>query len=146
MVYRQAIYNRGVESMRKVIKLKNGWNFTFYGGIYRDIEILIVKKEHFDLDYYGGPGIKYTTSVSGKDADVNVVTYINEAAKEAGAKVVVELLDDRGNVIADGEGQDVTLHISNVHLWDGLNYWQKVVHRYLFLLNLPLLQMKLGKI
>ena len=95
-------------------------DFTFYGGIYRDIEILIVKKEHFDLDYYGGPGIKYTTSVSGKDADVNVVTYINDAAKEAGAKVVVELLDDRGNVIADGEGQDVTLHISNVHLWDGL--------------------------
>ena len=73
-----------------------------------------------DLDYYGGPGIKYTTTVSGKDADVNVMTYINEAAKEAGAKVVVELLDDKGNVIADGEGQDVTLHISNVHLWDGL--------------------------
>ena len=96
-------------------------DFTFYGGIYRDIEILIVKKEHFDLDYYGGPGIKYTTSVSGKDADVNVVTYINEAAKEAGAKVVVELLDDRGNVVADAEGQDVTLHISNVHLWDGLD-------------------------
>ena len=95
-------------------------DFTFYGGIYRDIEILIVKKEHFDLDYYGGPGIKYTTTVSEKDADVNVVTYINEAAKEAGAKVVVELLDDSGNVIADGEGQDVTLHISNVHLWDGL--------------------------
>ena len=95
-------------------------DFTFYGGIYRDIEILIVKKEHFDLDYYGGPGIKYTTTVSGKNADVNVVTYINEAAKEAGAKVVVELLDDKGNVIADGEGQDVTLHISNVHLWDGL--------------------------
>ena len=95
-------------------------DFTFYGGIYRDIEILIVKKEHFDLDYYGGPGIKYTTTVSGKDADVNVMTYINEAAKEAGAKVVVELLDDKGNVISDGEGQDVTLHISNVHLWDGL--------------------------
>ena len=95
-------------------------DFTFYGGIYRDIEILIVKKEHFDLDYYGGPGIKYTTTVSGKDADVNVMTYINEAAKEAGAKVVVELLDAKGNVIADGEGQDVTLHISNVHLWDGL--------------------------
>ncbi|MBP3665372.1 MAG: glycoside hydrolase family 2 protein [Tyzzerella sp.] len=95
-------------------------DFTFYGGIYRDIEILIVKKEHFDLDYYGGPGIKYTTTVSGKDADVNVMTYINEAAKEAGARVVVELLDAKGNVIADGEGQDVTLHISNVHLWDGL--------------------------
>ncbi len=95
-------------------------DFTFYGGIYRDIEILIVKKEHFDLDYYGGPGIKYTTTVTGKDAEVNVVTYVNEEAKKAGAKVVVELLDDRGNVIADAEGLDVTLHITNVHLWDGL--------------------------
>ena len=95
-------------------------DFTFYGGIYRDIEILIVRKEHFDLDYYGGPGIKYKAAVTGKDAEVNVVTYINEEAKKSGAKVVVELLDDRGNVIADAEGLDVTLHITNVHLWDGL--------------------------
>ncbi len=96
-------------------------DFTFYGGIYRDIEVLIVKKEHFDLEYYGGPGIKYTTEVSGKDADVRVVTYVNDAAKEAEAKVVVELTDDKGNIVAEAEGTDVTLHIPNVHLWDGLD-------------------------
>lgn len=95
-------------------------DFTFYGGIYRDVEILVVSKEHFDLDYYGGPGIKYTTEVVGKSADVHVVTYINEDAKDAGATVVVELLDSRGNVVADAAGTDVTLRISNVHLWDGL--------------------------
>ncbi len=95
-------------------------DFTFYGGIYRDVELLIVKKEHFDLDYYGGPGMKYTTTVTGRDAEVNVVTYVNEEAKRAGAKVVVELLDERENVIADAEGADVILHITNVHLWDGL--------------------------
>ncbi|MBQ8804602.1 MAG: glycoside hydrolase family 2 protein [Tyzzerella sp.] len=95
-------------------------DFTFYGGIYRDIEILVVSKEHFDLDYYGGPGMKYVTKVSGKDAEVHVNTYINEAAKSANAKVVVELSDDRGNVVADAEGLDVTLDIPNVHLWDGL--------------------------
>ena len=96
-------------------------DFTFYGGIYRDIEILIVKKEHFDLEYYGGPGIKYTTEVSGKDADVRVVTYVNDAAKEAGTKVVVELTDDKGNIVAEAEGTDVKLHIPNVRLWDGLD-------------------------
>ena len=95
-------------------------DFTFYGGIYRDVELLVVSKEHFDLDYYGGPGMQYTTEVYGKDADVHVVTYINAEAKQVGATVVVELLDDRGNVIADAEGTDVTLRISNVHLWDGL--------------------------
>lgn len=95
-------------------------DFTFYGGIYRDIEFLIVKKEHFDLDYYGGPGIKYTTEVSGKDADVQVTTYLNEKAKEANAKVVVELIDDQGHVVAEAEGTEANLHVPNVHLWDGL--------------------------
>ena len=36
-------------------------DFTFYGGIYRDVEILIVSKNHFDLDYYGGNGLKVMT-------------------------------------------------------------------------------------
>ena len=52
-------------------------DFTFYGGIYRDVELMVVSKEHFDLDYYGGPGLKYFTKVRGKDALVNVVTYLN---------------------------------------------------------------------
>ncbi len=95
-------------------------DFTFYGGIYRDIEIMIVKKEHFDLEYYGGPGIKYTTKVSGKDAEVNVTTYVNEEAKKTGAKVVVELSDAKGKLVAKAEGTDVKLPIKNVHLWDGL--------------------------
>ena len=95
-------------------------DFTFYGGIYRDIEFLIVKKEHFDLDYYGGPGIQYTTEVDGKDAKVHVVTYLNEAAKEADVRVVVELYDADGHVVAEAEGMDVTLDVHKVHLWDGL--------------------------
>ncbi|MBQ8092953.1 MAG: glycoside hydrolase family 2 protein, partial [Clostridia bacterium] len=32
-------------------------DFTFYGGIYRDVELLIVNGHHFDLDDFGGPGI-----------------------------------------------------------------------------------------
>ena len=95
-------------------------DFTFYGGIYRDIELLIVHKEHFDLDYYGGPGIKYTTEVTGKNADIHVVTYVNEDAAKADAKVRVDMLDQKGNVVATKEGQDVVLHVPNVHLWDGL--------------------------
>ncbi|MBR5207627.1 MAG: hypothetical protein IKV65_03910, partial [Erysipelotrichaceae bacterium] len=43
-------------------------DFTFYGGIYRDVEFLVVSDEHFDLDYYGGRGVMYTTEVKGKDA------------------------------------------------------------------------------
>ena len=32
-------------------------DFTFYGGIYRDVKLLVVNKNHFDLDYFGGPGL-----------------------------------------------------------------------------------------
>ena len=49
-------------------------DFTFYGGIYRDVEWLIVPKAHFDLDYYGGYGMKYTTKIKGKNAKVYVNT------------------------------------------------------------------------
>ena len=95
-------------------------DFTFYGGIYRDVELLIVGKAHFDLDYYGGPGITYTTWVDGEDAEVHVVAYVNEFAKESRAKTLIEIFDAQGNVVAKKEGNDVTLHIPNVHLWDGL--------------------------
>ena len=32
-------------------------DFTFYGGIYRDVKIIGVGEKHFDLDYYGSPAI-----------------------------------------------------------------------------------------
>ncbi len=95
-------------------------DFTFYGGIYRDIELLVVSKTHFDLDYYGGPGIKYETKVEGKDALVYVTTYLNQAAKEKGANVTVELKDAQGNVVASEIGAEVVLKVKDVHLWDGL--------------------------
>ena len=49
-------------------------DFTFYGGIYRDVEWLIVSKEQFDLDYYGGPGIQVTSTVENTTGKVNVKT------------------------------------------------------------------------
>ena len=35
-------------------------DFTFYGGLYRDVNIVCVNKAHFDLDYYGGTGLQIT--------------------------------------------------------------------------------------
>ncbi len=35
-------------------------DFTFYGGLYRGVNLISVPDAHFDLDYYGGPGLKVT--------------------------------------------------------------------------------------
>ncbi|MBR5794929.1 MAG: hypothetical protein IKY26_02155 [Erysipelotrichaceae bacterium] len=93
-------------------------DFTFYGGIYRDVEWLIVNQEHFDLDYYGGNGLQYTTEVNGKDAKVFVTSYVNSLASSL--DIHVKLEDAQGNVVAEGNGKQVTLEVKNVHLWDGL--------------------------
>ena len=95
-------------------------DFTFYGGIYRDVEFLVVSKEHFDLSYYGGQGLTYTTEVNGKDAKVNVKAYTNEIAKMNNLVPHIVLKDADGNIVASKEGYEVTLDVSNVHLWDGL--------------------------
>ena len=66
-------------------------DFTFYGGIYRDVNLIIVNKHHFDLSYYGGPGIRVTAKPvhDYRDADVQVDTWHNA---EQG-QVSVKLLD-----------------------------------------------------
>ena len=92
-------------------------DFTFYGGIYRDVKLLIVHKTHFDLDYFGGPGLRITPKVDGTDAKVRVQSWANVTEPQ----VAVALTDAQGNVVAEGEGADVTLTIRDVHLWDGLD-------------------------
>ena len=90
-------------------------DFTFYGGIYRDVEWLIVSKEHFDLDYYGGPGIQVSADVTDNDASVRVLTYVHVLGD-----VKIDILDADGKVVVSGEGTDVHLDIKKVHLWDGI--------------------------
>ena len=84
-------------------------DFTFYGGIYRDVTLIGVEKNHFDLDYYGAPGIQITPVVNGDKADVNVKTYIT-----GGGEV---------RVTVNGEtktGTEVDFIIDNPHLWNGV--------------------------
>ena len=35
-------------------------DFTFYGGLYRDVKLITVPESHFDLGYYGGKGFYVT--------------------------------------------------------------------------------------
>ena len=92
-------------------------DFTFYGGIYRDVKLIVLNQCHFDMDYFGGPGIAVTPEVCGADSKVRVRTWQNGKS----ATVTVHLLDAEGNTVATGEGSDLSLTIANVHLWDGLD-------------------------
>ena len=91
-------------------------DFTFYGGIYRDVSIIAVPENHFDLDYYGSPAIMVTPKIKGADAEIEIETFF----KNEDCKVRYEIIAN-GEVIASKEDDDdAEFEIKNVHLWDGL--------------------------
>ena len=94
-------------------------DFTFYGGLYRDVNLICVKDSHFDLDYYGTPGIKVTPVIEGKDAKVQVETYVTNS--KMGQSIRYTIYDKAENEIASIESDDtkVELMIPDVHLWHG---------------------------
>ena len=94
-------------------------DFTFYGGLYRDVNIVCVNNTHFDLEYYGGPGIAITPEVKGEDASVKVEVYVKNL--KYGQKIAYTLYDKEENeldkIITDKT--EATFEIKNVHLWNG---------------------------
>ena len=55
-------------------------DFTFYGGLYRDVNLIVVPEVHFELVVDGGPGIKVTPILNGDTAEVTVETWQNADA------------------------------------------------------------------
>ena len=94
-------------------------DFTFYGGLYRDVNLICVNKSHFDLEYYGGPGLKITPVVDGKNANVEMVAYVTNG--QLGQTLRYTILDAEGKEVATCESNDTTANftIENVHLWHG---------------------------
>ena len=94
-------------------------DFTFYGGLYRDVNIIGVNDSHFDLDYYGGPGIKVTPAVEGSNANVEIEVFVTNA--KMGQYLQYTVLDAEGNTVANVATDDtkIVVPIENVHLWNG---------------------------
>ncbi len=96
-------------------------DFTFYGGIYRDVYLITVDPVHFDLDYYGGSGFKITPKPEGNNAVIEFETW-----SETGADQIIVRVDGVGETeltLKEEDGRTVgkgSLVIENVHRWDGL--------------------------
>ena len=96
-------------------------DFTFYGGIYRDVYMVIVNEDHFDLDYFGGNGLYITPSINGDDAFVDIKTYFSGSPDRVLISIdgigekELEISEEGDKKIAKG-----SFEIKNVHLWNGL--------------------------
>lgn len=93
-------------------------DFTFYGGLYRDVNLICVAQSHFDLDSYGGPGIQVTPVMDGDDCKVAVQVSITD--RKAGQTVRYQLMNSEGAVIGAYEGgKTANFRIKNAHRWHG---------------------------
>ena len=94
-------------------------DFTFYGGIYRSVKVINVPSAHFDLEYFGAPGIMVTPVVNGNNADVTVKSFI----KNGDGIQVKYVIYDGENAIAeksvDSADTEALFTIENAHLWNG---------------------------
>ena len=78
-------------------------DFTFSGGIYRGVRLLVVNKAHFVLDYLGSTGIRVTATPEGRAAKVRVQSRVTAG------DVVITLKNRKGNAVGTGEGTDCTI-------------------------------------
>ncbi len=94
-------------------------DFTFYGGLYRDVNLICVPESHFDLDYFGGPGLKVTPVIEGADAKVEIEAYLTNT--KMGQGLCFSIYDADGGLVTQGvtDEQKAVLLLNNVHLWNG---------------------------
>ena len=107
-------------------------DFTFFGGLYRDVHLLAIDSLHISPLDYGSPGVYLkTTDVSAQSARLEVTSVISNAAPTADTATIRAVVVDAENHAVMTMQRVVTLPpatASNVvtqaaiphpHLWDG---------------------------
>ncbi len=91
-------------------------DFTFYGGLYRDVNVICLPATHFDLSYYGGCGLHITPEADGR---VQVESWVSGPAE--GTTVRYTIRDAAGQVADEVAAAPGTarLEVASPHLWQG---------------------------
>jgi beta-galactosidase len=96
------------------VKVDNSFNeniapltadFTFFGGLYRSVSLLVMSSTHFVDDKYASSGVfVHASNVTENGADVIVNgNLINKSATSTGLKVVSTLIDGNGKKIGEAK-------------------------------------------
>ncbi|WP_326565547.1 glycoside hydrolase family 2 TIM barrel-domain containing protein [Amycolatopsis rhabdoformis] len=127
-------------------------DYTFFGGIYRDVSLVAVDPLAVRLDDFGGPGFYLTQrSVTAEQALVDVVTKVrNSSGAPRDVRVRTTVADARGRVVTRtmSEPQRITgdldvaqqLAITDPHRWQG------TADPYLYRASVDVLDARTGRV
>jgi len=109
-------------------------DFTFFGGLYRDVHLLVTDPVQISPLDYGSPGIYLkTTGVTSNSANLQVTAVVANATATAQTVTVRTVVVDAATNMVTALTNAVTLlsgtasnvvadaTVANPHLWDGLN-------------------------
>ena len=107
-------------------------DFTFFGGLYRDVHLLVTEPLHISPLDYGSPGVYLQTlNVSSDSAELRVTTVVSNAAMAERPVVLRAIVTDaKTNIVATltnlatlpascTSNVVATGTITRPHLWDG---------------------------
>lgn len=107
-------------------------DYTQWGGIYRDVELISTSDQYISLEDYGNTGVYIDSSVNGLNANINLKTEIsNKAEENSEINIRTEVFDKEGNIVIGDERIETInsnsfvnevrsqYEIKNVHLWNG---------------------------
>jgi len=96
-------------------------DFTFYGGLYRGVNLISVPDVHFDLDYYGGPGLMVTPKPCDCGGAVFEIASWVKGADE-NFTVMYAVLDADGREVAaavrPADQPNVSVFVPDAHRWE----------------------------
>ena len=116
--------------------------FGVYGGIYRDVELIVTDKISFAVDDYASPGIYITqNNVSHRSANANIKVKVdNKQFAKSNVKLIYSIYDMEGKLITKKEQNNILppqgrqyfneeLTVRKPRLWQGVEdpYLYKVV-------------------
>lgn len=95
-----------------VVKADNSFNediptlsadFTFFGGIYRDVNLVVKDKVHFDIEDYGANGVFINTpEVSKEKGEVKLKAKIkNDDSATRKVKLLTKIFDPNNKLVVD---------------------------------------------
>ena len=97
-------------------------DFTFYGGLYRGVNLISVPNAHFDLEYYGGPGIMVTPKVCDccEGACFEIETFVKNA--DENFTVLYSITDEYGEEVGyacrPADATKVEIYVPDAVKWD----------------------------
>ena len=96
-------------------------DFTFYGGLYRGVNLISVPAAHFDLDYFGGPGLQVTpVPCECGGATFEMVSWVTGG--DENFTVLYSVKDAQGREVASAvrpaDQTNVTVYVPAVTRWD----------------------------